>query len=108
MLAQRAEADPMSEFFAAIKSPVTKRKYELRLRQFFAWVYGDKKAIIPARKGVPLDKKIDQQRDAVARTSTLVSQAGAPTWTDKARPRRHPPQIQQELRPKTLISTRNL
>ena len=63
MLSQRTEADPMTEFFDAIKSPVTKRKYELRLRQFLAWVFGDKKAIVPARKGVPIDAKDEKQRD---------------------------------------------
>ncbi len=41
----------MTEFFDAIRSPVTKRKYELHLRHFLAWVYGDKKAVVPARKG---------------------------------------------------------
>jgi hypothetical protein len=63
------QADPMTEFFDAIRSPYTRRKYELRSRQFFAWVYGDKELSAQHKQGVALSssKKEETTKDRIAR-----------------------------------------
>lgn len=85
-LREQGQIDPMTELFDAIKSPVTKRKYELRMRQFLAWVFGDKKAIIPTPKGRRLDEKEEQERVSATRKMArdFVSRAKRePDWATR-------------------------
>ncbi len=67
MLSERL--DPMTEFFDAIRSPYTRRHYELRTRQFFGWVYGDKVLSAPPNMGRPLVYAKDEEKlkDQLAR-----------------------------------------
>ncbi|MDA4125143.1 MAG: hypothetical protein OK438_06835 [Thaumarchaeota archaeon] len=77
----------MTEFFDAVKSPVTKRKYELRIRQFLGWVYGDKAPTAPARKGVKLDPRTENASKATTRklASDFVLRAKRePDWATGA------------------------
>lgn len=55
---QELQSQPLTEFFDAIRSPVTKRKYELRLTQFldYAGVKGDTLAL-KARSFVDMARK---------------------------------------------------
>jgi integrase len=61
MLSERL--DPMTEFFDAIRSPYTRRHYELRTRQFFAWVYGDRVLGAPQKQGRPLSGSETEERE---------------------------------------------
>jgi hypothetical protein len=66
MLAQTAMVDPMTELFQAIKSPTTKRKYELRMRQFVAQVFEDRDLGVPNRQGRAVSKPKEAEKQARA------------------------------------------
>lgn len=73
----------MTELFEAIRSPTTKRKYELRMRQFLAWVYGDKKLGTPNRQGKLLSKQQEAAKDRLTRQYArkfLARARAEPEW----------------------------
>jgi len=86
LLTEKATVDPMTELFDTIRSPVTKRKYELRMRQFFAWVYGDQQLTTPHRKGRSLSDSKDEEdsKDRLARAYSRKFVAKARADTDWA------------------------
>ncbi len=77
----------MTELFEAINSPTTKRKYELRIRQFLAWVYGDKKLGTPNRQGKLLSKQEEEKKNELTKryAKGFVARARAePEWASAA------------------------
>ena len=87
MLSQRAETDPMTELFEAVKSPTTRRKYELRMRQFLAWVFGDKGLGTPNRQGKKLALQEETEKDKLTReyAKKFVARARVePEWASGA------------------------
>lgn len=73
----------MTELFEAIRSPITKRKYELRMRQFLAWVYGDKMLGTPNRQGKLLSRQEEEAKDRLTRQYArrfLARAKAEPEW----------------------------
>jgi len=77
----------MTELFEGIRSPTTKRKYELRIRQFLARVYGDKRLGTPNRQGKLLSKQEEEAKDKLTRqyAKKFLARARAePEWATGA------------------------
>jgi integrase len=82
MISERLD-DPVTEFYDAIRSPFTRRHYELRIRQFFGWVYGDKVLSTPQKQGRLLSQDEERTKDRLARgySKRFVERARRePTW----------------------------
>ncbi len=84
MLTEKEALDPMTEFYDAIGSPTTRRKYELRLRQFLSWVYGAENGFLPTgRQGMQIDQKAEREIQEATRglASKFVSRSKKePEW----------------------------